>query len=87
MADVMMWIFWGLVGWCGTTRPRPKPEPNPFIPVAAGIVGGVIGGFLFDMAFPTEGAMSALDFAATCIGAYAGGRVLSGIVGFGHRDK
>jgi hypothetical protein len=34
------------------------------------------------MAFPTEGAMNTLDFAAMCIGACARGRVLSGIVGF-----
>ena len=86
MANVMMWIFWGLVGWCGT-KPRPKPEPNPFIPIAAGIVGGLVGGFLFDMAFPIEGAMTALDFAVTCIGAYVGGRVLSDIVAFGQKEE
>ena len=83
MANVMMWIGWGLVGWCGTgPKPRP-PGPNPFVPVAAGIVGGLVGGFLFDMAFPTDGAMTALDFAATCVGAYAGGWVLSDIVTMG----
>ncbi len=86
MANVVMWIFWGLVGWCGT-KPRPKPEPNPFKRIAAGIVGGLVGGFLFDMAFPIEGAMTGLDFAATCIGAYVGGSVLSDLVTLGPKTE
>ena len=65
--------------------PKPKPEPNPFRRIAAGIVGGLVGGFVFDMAFPTEGALTAFEFAATCIGAFAGGRVLYDIVGFGQK--
>lgn len=70
-------VLWGLVGWCGT--PPPKPKPSPRDPIA-GIVGGVLGGLAVYWALGL-GTIGSIEFVATAIGAYAGGRVLSDIVG------
>jgi len=79
-------IFWGAVGWCGTPwpgwwrRPTPPPPPDPwwFIDRIVGIVGGVIGGWLFVQAWPVEqaGELVWLAVAASGVGAFVGSLIL-----------
>jgi len=56
-------VLWALVGWHGTPqRRRPFPSPTPPDPdpgpwpwwasKLAGVVGGVVGGFLFNQIWP-----------------------------------
>jgi uncharacterized membrane protein YeaQ/YmgE (transglycosylase-associated protein family) len=53
-------IFFGAVGWCGTVgpwwwrKPGPPPPPDPWwiIDRIVGIIGGVIGGWLFTQGWP-----------------------------------
>lgn len=79
-------IFWGAVGWCGTPwpwwwrKPPPPPPPDPwwFVDRIVGIVGGVIGGWLFTQAWPVEqaGELVWLAVAASGIGALVGSFIL-----------
>jgi hypothetical protein len=86
MSYPFMLIGWALVGWCGTGLPRPKPPgPNPWKPVL-GMLGGIIGGFAFHLMFNVKGTLTNLDFAVTCIGAFAVGFILNDIVNLYFRD-
>jgi len=45
-------VWWALVGWCGTPWPRrwpipwpPPPGPDPWITKVIGLVGGVVFGW------------------------------------------
>lgn len=78
-------VFWAAVGWCGTW-PRPWPWPIPKGPTpfpwlisrVIGIVGGLIGGFLFNQAWPigdTQG-LAGLAVAASGVGAFVGAIIL-----------
>jgi len=77
----MQFVYWALVGWCGTPWPRkwplppnPDPEPwwrGPFI----GIVGGIIGGYAFGAALGMD------NMVVSSFGALAGGRVLNDLAG------
>jgi len=79
-----MLIFFGAVGWCGTGwpwwwhRPPPPPPPDPwwFIDRIVGIVGGVVGGWLFTQgwAIPDQG--GGLSAAAAGLGALVGSLIL-----------
>jgi drug/metabolite transporter (DMT)-like permease len=78
----MLYALWAAAGWCGTPwpgwwrGPRPKPDPEPWwIVVVAGIVGGVIGGYLTSRIIPGTdvGAVATLT---TTVGAFVFGRVL-----------
>jgi len=80
MGTAVMWVFWGLAGWCGTKPPRPLPGPNPFKRIIVGVVGGLIGGFLFNWAFPFEGTLTGLDVAPTLLGAWIFGKVLYDVI-------
>jgi drug/metabolite transporter (DMT)-like permease len=85
MTYLFMAIGWALVGWCGTRPPRPDPpdpNPNPWKPIICGILGGIIGGFLYFAAFSLKTPLSNLDYATTCIGAFVGGFVVYEIVSF-----
>lgn len=59
-------VLWALVGWCGNEPlvlvlrrrwwpipPTPGPDPWPilFLPRIIGVVGGVIGGWVFTVVF------------------------------------
>jgi len=83
-------IFWGVVGWCGTPWPRrwpppPPPPPSPwwFVNRAVGITGGLIGGWLFNQAWPIQEVQGAvgLAVAASGVGALAGTFFLQDILG------
>ena len=82
MAYVLMAIGWALVGLCGTRPPRPEPEPlpGPRKPFIWGAIGGIIGGFLWLIAFSLKVPLSNLDYATTCIGAFVMGFVVEELV-------
>lgn len=79
----MLYLFWALVGWCGTPwRGWPPPPPDPWwwvIKVLA-VVGGICGGLLVDRYLGGPDT-TPVRLIATAIGAYAGGRFLAEAVG------
>lgn len=75
----MQYLFWALVGWCGTPWPRPwpwpppGPDPDPWILKVVGVVGGVVGG----LAFTKSGIAGTGDaMIAGAIGAWVGANIL-----------
>ena len=82
--SVPLLIFWGAVGWCGTPWPRwwknPPPPPDPWwiIGQVIGIVGAIVGGWLFTQAWAASDALSVL---ASGAGALAGAIIASDITG------
>src|SRR5215216_3508709 len=92
-------VLWALVGWCGNepwlwlvlrrrwwpTPPPPDPDPWPilFLPRVIGIVGGVVGGWVYTQAFGPQPDpwTSAVPAAASALGAFLGARVLVDIYG------
>ncbi len=80
-----LFLFWAAVGWCGTPWrwpfPPPPPPPDPwwFIDRIVGIVGGIIGGWLFVQAWPIPQAegTAALAVLASGAGALVGSLILS----------
>jgi len=83
----MIWALWALVGWCGTPWPRkwwpvpPPPDPDPWYSKIAGVVGGMAGGWLYDLAWPMGGNVTGIGVAATAVGAFVGAVVLGDLVG------
>jgi uncharacterized membrane protein YeaQ/YmgE (transglycosylase-associated protein family) len=78
-------IYFAAVGWCGTgwpwwwRRPPPPPPPDPwwFIDRIVGIVGGVVGGWLFTQSWPVaEGAGAGLSLVAAGFGALVGSLII-----------
>jgi outer membrane lipoprotein SlyB len=79
--SLILALGWGVVGWCGN-EPRPSP-PNPrkdLAVIIGGILGGVLGGYLVFSALGVQ-ALGAMEFIATSVGAFAGGRVLGSVAG------
>jgi uncharacterized membrane protein YeaQ/YmgE (transglycosylase-associated protein family) len=90
----MIWVFWALSGWCGTPwrrfPPPPPPNPDPWLSLrVVGIIGGLVGGWAFGRIFQSDPmpGLSAVHVAATCVGAFIGGRVLSELASFGFAGK
>jgi len=79
---ILSFVFWALVGWCGTRlpKPRPTPAPGPLKSLICGIVGGIGGGLAYYCVFGLKDAITAPVFAATCLGAFVGGFVVTEIV-------
>lgn len=80
----MMYVFWALVGWCGTPPGKgpiiPDPDPEPWwMSRIAGLVGGILGGILVQRMLNSTDT-GAVSIIATSIGAFAVGRVLGDIV-------
>ena len=77
-------IVWALAGWCGTPwrhppiPPSPDPEPWLFVKIV-GILGGLAGGWFLSRMFDGTPlpALTVGYVAATSVGAFIGGRVLS----------
>ena len=79
-----LFAFWALVGWCGTPWRRwppspPDPEPWRWMSMILGIVGGIIGGWLYLQVWPVIGVMTGIDVAATAVGALVGSVTLNNI--------
>lgn len=78
--EPITFVYWALVGWCGTPWPRrwpvPPPPPEPWWRSALlGVIGGIIGGWAFGSALGMDGMV------ASSFGALAGGRILNDIAG------
>ena len=80
--DLKVAVLWALVGWCGTPWPKPpwplplpdpppEPRPNPWVIKLVGVVGGLVGGFAFNLMWSVEGSWTAIDVAASAVGAAA----------------
>jgi hypothetical protein len=93
--EYLFWTLAGICGtpwprrwpWPWPPGPDPdpvyKPQPDPWLPVLiASALGGIAGGLIFDRVFDRASlqAGSLGWMAATCVGAFIAGRVLSGIV-------
>jgi uncharacterized membrane protein YeaQ/YmgE (transglycosylase-associated protein family) len=83
----MLYALWAAGGWCGTPwpgwwrGPHPHPDPEPWIIARiAGIIGGILGGWLTQQIVggPETAAATVI---ATTFGAFVFGRVLSDIAG------
>jgi uncharacterized membrane protein YeaQ/YmgE (transglycosylase-associated protein family) len=91
--SVALFIFWGAVGWCGTPWPWRVPPPPPppdlwwFIDRIVGIVGGIIGGWLFAQAWPIPQADAALAVLASGAGALVGTLILSDLYALVRRGR
>jgi uncharacterized membrane protein YeaQ/YmgE (transglycosylase-associated protein family) len=88
-------LFWGVVGWCGTPWPRPWPFPLPpppepwwLIRQVIGVVGAIVGGWLFTQTWPiTSGELQSLSVVASGAGALAGAIIASDIVSLVRRGS
>ena len=83
--SIGMLIFWAAVGWCGTPWrkwPPPPPDPDPWwlIRVIA-IIGGIVGGVLFNAAWPVTNA-GVVEVVASGAGALVGSIILLDVFGF-----
>jgi hypothetical protein len=52
-----------------------------------GVIGGIAIGLAFHFMFPAEGAITRLDYAVTCIGAFTGGFILNDLIDLGREKK
>jgi hypothetical protein len=85
----MLWVFWALVGWCGTPwphrfipRPPPPPDPDPWwYTKFGGVIGGILGGWVFDQVWPMAGNISGIGVAATAVGAFVGAVLVGDAIG------
>jgi hypothetical protein len=85
--DEWLFVWWALVGWCGTVpRPRfplpppPPPGPDPWYRVA-GVIGGLAGGWAFSQMFAAGDASMALLAATSGVGALVGSMLVSDLYG------
>ena len=84
----MLWVFWALVGWCGTPWPRrwpwpppPPPGPDPWLTKGVNIIGGIAGGWGFTSVCPLGEPVTGVAVAASGVGALLGAVVLGDVVG------
>ncbi len=88
-----LWILVGICPpwppwpWPWPWPPPPWPTPNPWVFKIAGVVGALIGGWAYTQAFPIEGAVTAIDAAATAIGAFVGAVLATNIYGLTQRPR
>lgn len=67
-------LLWVLASWVLIIFWLPDPPPD-WMGRIAGLIGGVAGGYLFNMAWPVEH-MTGVDAAATVVGAAIGAGTL-----------
>ena len=96
-----LFVLWGITGWCGTLlllllrfppppdTPERPPRPNWLLPRMIGVVGGVVGGWVFTEMFgqgiavgpdPEPWRLAAIA-AATTVGAFLGASLLTDLYG------
>ena len=88
--SVALLIFWAAVGWCGTPwpgwwrKPWPPPPPDPWwvIDRVVGIVGGVVGGWLFNNSWPVGQPELGTAVVFSGVGALVGAIILHDLYGF-----
>lgn len=87
--SLSFFVLWALAGWCapsftsaGSIRSEPVPMPW-LVARIVGVVGGVAGGLIFALVFRAEPVpfpwQVAVYAAATSVGAFVGGRLVSDI--------
>jgi len=91
-----LFVLWAITGWCGTPWLKwwwrwpgppvpgpPEPDPWPIISRIIGLAGGIVGGWAYTQVFgpSPEPWTSALPAAASALGAFLGGRLLTDIYG------
>jgi uncharacterized membrane protein YeaQ/YmgE (transglycosylase-associated protein family) len=85
----MIYVLWALVGWCGTSwphrwwpHPPPPPDPDPWwYTKFAGVIGGLLGGWVYDRLWPIGQDITGVTVAATALGAFVGATLIADIVG------
>ena len=84
----MLYVLWALVGWCGTPWPRrwpppppPPPDGDPWFTKIVNMVGGLAGGWAYTQLWALTTPVSAMDAAASCVGALVGAVLLGDVVG------
>jgi hypothetical protein len=90
--NIALMLLWAADGWCGTPwphwpGPRPGPDPWPWWFRAVGVVGGVIGGWVFSAVWPAGDVNMALYAGATSIGAFVGSAIVQDIAGLAMGNK
>lgn len=83
--NVTSFVWWALVGWCGTPWPKrwpipwpPPPDPNPWFSKVIGLVGGVVFGWGVTSMGGFE-AMSPEGMVASAVAAWVGSVFLNDI--------
>ena len=83
--DTSLFVWWLVAGWCGTPWPGrkfpPRPLPHTLITIAIGLIGGLLGGWMFTTVWPAEGGTVAVYVAVSGLPAFAGARILTDILG------
>jgi hypothetical protein len=82
--NIALLVLWAADGWCGTPwpgHPHPHPDPDPWWWRLIGLVGGIIGGWLFSVAWPAGNVEPAVFAAVSSLGAFIGGAVLHSFLG------
>jgi len=82
--NIALLVLWAADGWCGTPwpgHPHPHPDPDPWWFRLVGLVGGVVGGWLFSAAWPAGNVEPATYAVVTSLGAFVGGAVLRSFAG------
>lgn len=82
--NLAFWVLWGATGWCGTPWrrwPIPEPDPEPWWRRVIGVVGGLIGGFVYSSVWREAGGDTALYAAATSLGALIGSAIVQDLAG------
>jgi len=82
--DLALLVLWAADGWCGTPWrrwPPPQPDPDPWWWRVIGVIGGIVGGWLFSTGWPAGNVEPAVYAAVTSVGAFVGSGVLQGLVG------
>ena len=78
--NLALMLLWAGDGYCGNgLRPRKGPHPEPWWFSVLGIVGGVIGGWVFSMVWPAADTNMALYAGATSVGAVVGSVILQNV--------
>lgn len=82
MVDISLIVWWLIAGWCGTRWPGyeiPRPPlPKTFLVIAVGLIGAVIGGWVFVSIWPpSDGAVNGVYVAVSGLPAFAGSRLFS----------